>query len=321
MNSLFDPTEQLQIICDSPDEFHQKAVGWDIDHIQLASGNYRVSIDLVHTRNIQFSNVTRNVGVNERGGLPPGTCAIALPTFLGSDPLYYCGGLLEKNECLALKSGEEFETFSSGAMNYITIVIDSDLFNKEAVRLTGKPFASLVQSHRVRINKHDQLRLMQAISTVMDELKRYPLQLPTVQQLLLEKQIMEQLLLSIQSPSGKKIKIPNRRQVAWRAEQLIRRHPQQNLDIKQLCKLIGCSARTLHLGFRERYGLTPRQYNHILTLNIVRYKLCHSRPEESISTIAMDWGFYHLGHFSQQYKQLFSELPSVTIKRCRELIL
>jgi len=320
MNSLFDPTEQLQIICSSPDEFHQKAVGWDINHIQLAAGNYRVSIDLVHTLNIQFSNVTRNVGVNERGGLPPGACAIALPTFLGSDPLYYCGGLLEKNECLALKPGDDFEAFSSGAMNYITIVIDSNLLNQEAIRLIGKPFASLVQSHRVRISEHDQLRLRQTISTAMVELRKHPLQLPTMQQLLLEKQIIEQLLLSIQSPAGEKIKVPNRRQVAWKAEQLIRQYPQQNLDIKQLCNIIGCSARTLHLGFQERYGLTPRQYNRILTLNIVRHKLCHSRPEESISTIAMDWGFYHLGHFSQQYKQLFSELPSVTIKRCRESI-
>ena len=321
MNSLFDPTEQLQMSCDSPDEFQQKAIGWDIDHLQLTSGRYRVSFDLIHTRNIQFSNVTHHVGVYERGGLSPGTCAIALPTFLGQAPLYYCGRLLKKNECLALKSGEDFESLSSGAMNYLTIVIDSDLLNKEAARLIGKPFTSLVQSHRVRISEHDQLRLRKTIATAMEKLKEYPLQLPTVQQSLLEKQIVEQLLLSIQSPSGKKIRIPSRRQVAWKAEQLIRRYPQQNLDIKQLCKLIGCSARTLHLGFKERYGLTPRQYNHILTLNIVRDKLCHLRPEESISTIAMDWGFYHLGHFSQQYKQLFSELPSVTIKRCQELIL
>lgn len=318
MNSLFDPAVQLQITCHTPDEFQEKALGWDIDHLQVASGNYRISMDLAHTQNIQLSNVNHHVGIHEQGAIPPGTYAVSLPFVLDTAPLYCCGERLEKDECPALLPGEEFETHSSGAVNYISILADAGLLDREAVLLTGQPFSSLLRSRRVCIGKQDQLRLVQTISTLMQELKRFPHHLPIRQHELLEKQLVEQWLLSIRPLSGEKIKIPNRRLVARKAEQLIRQHPRQRLNIEQLCSLIGCSARTLHLGFKERYNTTPKQYARTLALNAVCRELRNLSPSGTISEVAMAWGFYHLGRFSQQYRQLFDELPSVTVERNRK---
>jgi AraC-like DNA-binding protein len=39
------------------------------------------------------------------------------------------------------------------------------------------------------------------------------------------------------------------------------------------------------------------------------------RSERNISSIAMGWGFTHLGRFSSDYKKLFGETPSETLKR------
>jgi len=318
MNSFFDPTLLLQLTCHSPDEFQEKAIGWDIDHFQSASGDYKVSLDMVHTRNIQMSDVIHHIGVHERGGILPGVYAVSLPVVLGTDPLYFCGGRLDDNECPGLLSGEEFETHSRGSVEYFSLVVDADLLDREAVQLIGCPFSDLAVSQRVCIKKRDQLQLVQTITALMQKLKNSQHRLPVRQEELIEKQLIEQLLLSIRPPSGR-MKIPNRRLVAWRAEKLIRQHPEQHLDINQLCCVIGCSARTLHLGFKERYGTTPGQYSRTLALNAVHQKLCHRTQEKNISEIAMAWGFYHLGRFSQQYKQLFAELPSVTLKRYRTL--
>ena len=182
MNHLFDPPEQIQLTCHAPDEFQEKAAGWDIDHRQLAPGHYRISVDMIHTRNIQLSNVTHHIGIHERGGICRGTSAISLPIVLDSAPLYYCGGRLEKDECPALLSGEEFDTHAAGRVNYVTIVVDADLLDTEAVLLTGHPFASLVQSQRVCIGKQDQGRLVQMISALMHALKHDPNHLPIGQQ-------------------------------------------------------------------------------------------------------------------------------------------
>jgi len=37
----------------------------------------------------------------------------------------------------------------------------------------------------------------------------------------------------------------------------------------------------------------------------------------TIAEVAMRWSFWHLGRFSESYRQLFKELPSETLKRGR----
>ncbi|MCF6186143.1 MAG: AraC family transcriptional regulator [Desulfobulbaceae bacterium] len=316
MNAPFDPTVQLQITCHDPDEFQEKAIGWDIDHLQLDRGTYLSTLDIVHTANMQLSWTAHNVGIHERGGILQETTAIALPILpLDTKLPYYCGGRLEPEECPVLLPGTEFEILSSGVETCVAMVVDAELLNREALQLTGHPFASLVRQQRVCISRQDQQRLVLAISTLMQQMKKHPQRLSISRQELVEKRLIEQILLSIRPPSGKKIKIPNRRHVAWKAEQLIRKHPRQHLHIEQLCSLIGCSARTLHLGFKERYGTTPGQYARTLALNAVWKQLQNLPPSGTVTEVAMAWGFYHLGRFSQQYRQLFDELPHVTVER------
>ncbi|MCI1025923.1 helix-turn-helix domain-containing protein, partial [Pseudomonas putida] len=37
----------------------------------------------------------------------------------------------------------------------------------------------------------------------------------------------------------------------------------------------------------------------------------------TVAEVAMRWSFWHLGRFSESYRQLFKEFPSETLKRCR----
>ncbi len=318
MDPLFNSTSLFQVTCTDPDEFLEKAVGWDIEHYQLAPGAYRISMDILHTKNIQISNVSHHVGILERGYIPNDACAISLPTLLSSKPLHYRGGILEKDQCPALLSGEEFETFSSGGVNYVTLVVETALLDKVSRLVRGQDFSSLVQQQRVYISRQSQQWLRQSIATFMNFQNISPGAPGGGQQSLLETQLLEQLLLAIQPPPGKIPKFPNRIVVARQAKQDIQDHLQQQLSIEQICDHIGCSMRTLHLGFKECYGTTPRQYARTLALNAVHRQLGRLSPNETIADIAMRWGFYHLGRFSHQYKTLFCELPSETVKRYRE---
>lgn len=316
MDALFDPTLRVQMICNDPDEFQERAAGWDIQHRQLAPGKYQINLNIIHSRNVQLSDVSHQVGVREQGYIPLDACAICLPTFLEPTPLYFCGTPLEENECPALLSGEEFDSYSSGTMNYVTLVAKTSLLEREALLLTGQPFSSLRRQLRIRISQQNQQRLKQLIRTLMYSLDSLGIN----QQPVLEKQLVEQLILSILPPSGEDPKLPNRRVVAKQAEQTIRQHIQQQLSIEQICSLVGCSMRTLHLGFKECYGTTPGQYARTMALNAVQRQLSKRSSNETITDVAMRWGFYHLGRFSQQYTELFNELPSETVKRCKNIL-
>ena len=85
--------------------------------------------------------------------------------------------------------------------------------------------------------------------------------------------------------------------------------------IPELCQVAAVSERTLEYAFRERYGLTPKTYLLYHRLNAFRKQL---RVTDSkigrITEIARQHGFWHMGALGVDYKKLFAELPSETLK-------
>jgi AraC-like DNA-binding protein len=83
--------------------------------------------------------------------------------------------------------------------------------------------------------------------------------------------------------------------------------------ISDLVKHSGSSWRTVDRAFQNRFGIGPKQYITAVRLNQVREALKSAQPGESVTQIANDCGFSHLGRFSSTYKQMFGELPSQTL--------
>jgi AraC-like DNA-binding protein len=51
-------------------------------------------------------------------------------------------------------------------------------------------------------------------------------------------------------------------------------------------------------------------------LHRVRQALAAAKAESTtVSTEALNWGFWHFGEFSRAYKDCFGELPSDTLRR------
>jgi transcriptional regulator GlxA family with amidase domain len=75
--------------------------------------------------------------------------------------------------------------------------------------------------------------------------------------------------------------------------------------------------RTLELGFREVFGMSPREFRHLLRLQRAREELRWAAPDETVGQIAMRNGLLHLGRFSVSYRRVFGESPSETIRAGR----
>jgi transcriptional regulator GlxA family with amidase domain len=52
-------------------------------------------------------------------------------------------------------------------------------------------------------------------------------------------------------------------------------------------------------------------------LDRVREELRRASAEESVTAIAMNWRFSHMGWFSRQYRDRFGESPSQTLRSRR----
>lgn len=81
-----------------------------------------------------------------------------------------------------------------------------------------------------------------------------------------------------------------------------------------LCAALGVSRRKLHDAFIAAVGLTPPSYLKMRRLTLGRRALKAAPKGRSIiKTIALTHGFWHLGYFAKDYRDLFGELPSQTV--------
>ncbi len=110
---------------------------------------------------------------------------------------------------------------------------------------------------------------------------------------------------------------PSRREkLIAQAEQKMLADLEKPLTLKQLAQNLGSSSCALSFGFKDLFGVSPMRYLKIRRLNAVRQHLKASEPENcTITFLASKFGFYSPSHFTRDYKTMFGELPSETLRK------
>ncbi len=136
-------------------------------------------------------------------------------------------------------------------------------------------------------------------------------------------ELVEMLLATLRDASGREL---DRKDLAKQeqsrivriAEEYALAHVDQRLYVSDLCRVAAISERALEYAFKETLGLTPVAYLTRLRLHRVRDALLKAtRDTTTVSSVAVAWGFWHFGEFSQAYKDCFGELPSETLRGTR----
>jgi AraC family ethanolamine operon transcriptional activator len=86
-------------------------------------------------------------------------------------------------------------------------------------------------------------------------------------------------------------------------------------QVADLCRIAETSERTLYYAFIERFGIPPARFMKLFRLNRVHAALCDAIPPASIADTANRWDFWHMGQFARDYRRLFGEAPSQTLRR------
>lgn len=113
-----------------------------------------------------------------------------------------------------------------------------------------------------------------------------------------------------------------------------RRHPRQHAKIvcrflefleakhddpvylPEICAAVGASERTLRTCCQEALGVGPVRYLWLRRMHLARQMLLRSEPAAiTVTRVATAHGFWELGRFSVEYRGLFGELPSESLRR------
>ena len=114
-----------------------------------------------------------------------------------------------------------------------------------------------------------------------------------------------------------------RLRVLERALKLIDIHPgivDGTMDSSDIAVEAGVSRRTLEHAFRDGLGLGPAAYLKARRLCLLGRKLYRDREGSArVADLAHSQGFQHLGQMASDYRAMFGELPSETLRRGRTL--
>ena len=138
-----------------------------------------------------------------------------------------------------------------------------------------------------------------------------------IHKLLLE----DYLPLLIQSipPSGRPKQKPppflGRSPIVREVEAYLLNHLRHPITLQELCQKFYTTKSPLTYGFQEMVGMSPLAYLKILRLHAIRRVLKSATPKTKLADLMQQFGFWHGGRFSQDYRKLFGESPSETLKK------
>lgn len=107
-----------------------------------------------------------------------------------------------------------------------------------------------------------------------------------------------------------------RQRFVAQARDYVLAHRDQVITVPELCEHLHVSRRTLQYCFEDVLGISPIQYLRIIRLNGARRHLRQDLSgSRTVRDIAADWGFWHFSQFSSDYRKLFGQSPSESLRQ------
>ena len=117
-------------------------------------------------------------------------------------------------------------------------------------------------------------------------------------------------------PTGPDPGSARRARVMSRFEDYLGDRPGEPLYLSEICAAIGVSERTLRDCCQDQLGMGPHRYLWLRRMHLARRALRDANPARTtVTEIATAHGFWELGRFAVEYRTLFDELPSTTLRR------
>lgn len=287
--------------------------GWNLEIHKLDSGSFTgelfqlLSSDLILSH-VHFSNRLRQVGEPPRGYR---TFAI-----LSSEEaqIFWRGKQVGGNDLLLFPNKGELHASTEAGFNIFTISIKEHLLHSAAEQYYFQGLEKRLRSNEVfRCSAQLRKQLLKMLRAICIEHRADPTLDPTDAALKISMQLIQMLAFS--GHSSARQPSPLRREVIQAVDQHLFQYSEEPPSIPELCEVTGVSKRTLEYAFNEFYGMNPKAYLNAVRLNAVRKQLWKAKPGNlKVSDAANAWGFWHMGKFAADYRKLFGEVPSETLK-------
>lgn len=219
--------------------------------------------------------------------------------------------------------GGKLDAYTPEGYANATLTVPATKFLSAVERLFPEiPDPILKRGAGMRIGAQEQLRLRGLLREVMDGIKdaSEPLLGGTVRSHL-ETDLLDAFLVALRGGCDFLVPKPGSRlegrlKKLKQARDYLADHLHEPVSIADLCGEVGLSRRGVEMLFRDSLGIGPGAYLRHQRLHGVRRSLRAAPPMAGVvKQTAIAWGFWHMGHFSREYRKLFGESPGASVSR------
>ncbi len=295
---------------------------WQQDYAQASAGPFSGWVEDVELGGLHLFVESTGRRLLQRGALQPGQLALGVPLALGHGPISFCGATDWQDSARAGgllcsfsgREGFEFATPEGLVMAGVEVPLallqahSADADEQAALdalaqraALHGVP-PQVLQGLREWLQGTLQLMRHQP-ECLADGRAREALCRALLSNLL--------ELLPWREPGWQRVAPQSQWALVCRAQAHVRADPETPHTVADVCVALGVSRRTLQAAFQKVLGLSP-----VAWLRTQRLAGAHRslRQARSVAEAATQWGFWHLGLFSRDYKRQFGRLPSQDLR-------
>ena len=304
---------------DDADCLARSISGWSQDYEQLKSGHFRGSLDELCFGQTQLFLEQTSHALRQRCVVPAEHVWFGLPQ--SEDRCVRINGATVDSRRIAVhRGGTDFELVTPDALQFLGIVVKLDLLMDYACQFECEDWLGdaltrpvlEVSDARKRAAQRDCYEILQhpfrgggnATSPLNASLADSTLS------------ILFGLLHDAKPVGEDRSSSRQRHRLIERADAYVRANCDRLVTVSELCTTLSTSRRALQIGFQEVLGISPHAYIRAVSLNGVRSQLKNPEsPYGSVQDAAAAYGFWHMSQFAVDYRQLFGERPSDTLKR------
>lgn len=290
---------------------------WEQVYEQLTPGPFVGSFACVSFSGFQLFREVTNKGVHQAGLICQDDRAFGIPVSMRGNGSF-CGRPVTPDSLITMKAGEEFDFRAPEDLELVAATVPLESLAQYAWDIEGLDIEQKLHDKRV-ISSPEVDAVRTYLVVAMQYLTEWqaPLRYLAMQKVLING-LLGYAVKALEDVQGTPQTTPpasTRHAVVSRAQEYMREHVDAPLTVEDLCRVVNVSRRTLQYSFQEVLQLNPVSYLRAIRLSGARRTLkTADAARDSVQDIAARWGFWHLSRFASDYRKMFGELPSETLR-------
>jgi AraC family transcriptional regulator, ethanolamine operon transcriptional activator len=294
---------------------------WQQEYHQLSGGRFHGVLNEIWFGNIQLFRERTNQIVHETGSAWDGSRTLGIPIISEGDGVF-CGSRFNRDSVLTLGHGDLLDFRTPNTLDILGVSADANAIRAFGLEIWQIDIEDKISGSNLLTPPTEMIdQSREFLLAILSNLMTTPriLNYPQIRKGV-EQEIYNNLVTLVGGSELSSMDLPviaSRKAIVAKAKEYVIANQEEPVMVADLCRALKVSRRTLQYSFQAVHGVNPVTYLRAVRLNGVRrmLKQAAGTPGACIADTAARWGFWHLSHFAADYKALFGELPSVTLRQ------